>query len=229
MPVLSGRSNKKAMLATVLKYLEEERVCPHCKTELTLCHAPPVHVGDGLGWGSEYLFICLNDDCSLFAKGWEYIENQYGHVGSYRYMEIPGSKETYNMMVAGKGAFTGSIVDIEELKDQNERYQQEKKAVAALETCLAEKNLEPVLFLLLDEAANIKVRKEAAALLVPMNDLDCIEPLRNHTFRDTSLEQETNMAISAILTKHFLKECPFCAELIKARATVCKHCRKELP
>jgi len=216
------------MLSTVLKYLEEKHVCPHCKQELTLCHAPPIHVGDGLGWGSEYLFICLNNDCSLFAKGWEYIENQYGHVGSYRYMEIPGSKESYNMMVAGRDAFTGSIVDVEEMKRQNTRYQEEKKAVAALPSCVEEGNLEPVLFLLLDEAAHINVRKEAAAMLIPINDIDCIEPLRNHSFRDTSLEQEVNMAISAILSKNFLKECTYCTELIKARATVCKHCHKEL-
>jgi hypothetical protein len=216
------------MLSTVLKYLEEKHVCPHCKQELTLCHAPPIHVGDGLGWGSEYLFICLNNDCSLFANGWEYIENQYGHVGSYRYMEIPGSKESYNMMVAGRDAFTGSVVDVEAIKKQNKRYQQEKKAEAALPTCVEESNLEPVLFLLLDEAAHIKVRKKAASMLIPLNDTECIEPLRNHSFRDASLEQEVNMAISAILTKNFLKECPYCAELIKARATVCKHCHKEL-
>ncbi len=216
------------MLSTILKYLEEKHVCPHCKQELTLCHAPPIHVGDGLGWGSEYLFICLNNDCSLFANGWKYIENQYGHVGSYRYMEIPGSKESYNMMVAGRDAFTGSVVDVEEIKKQNKRYQQEKKAEAELPTCVEEGKLEPVLFLLLDEAAHIKVRKKAASMLIPLNDTECIEPLRNHEFRDASLEQEVNMAISAILTKHFLKECPYCAELIKARAKVCKHCQKEL-
>ena len=216
------------MLSTILKYLDEKRACPHCKEELSLCHAPPVHVGDGLGWGSEYLFICLNDECSLFARGWEHIENQYGHVGSYRHMEIPGGTETYNMMVVGKGAFTGSVVDIDAIKRQNTRYKEEKEAVAALATCLEDKNLQPVLALLLDESANINSRKQAAALLVPLNDINCIEPLRNHVFRDTSFEQETNMAINAILTKNFLKECPFCAELIKARATVCKHCQKEL-
>ena len=132
------------------------------------------------------------------------------------------------MMVAGKGAFTGSVVDVEAIKKQNARYQQEKKAVAALDSCVEEKNLEPVLFLILDEAANIQDRKKAASLLIPLNDLDCIEPLRNHSFKDTSLEQEIKMAISAILTKHFQKECPYCFELIKARATVCKHCQKEL-
>jgi hypothetical protein len=215
------------MLSMVLEYMEEDRSCPHCNTELTLCHAPPVHVGDGLGWGSEYLFICLNDECSLFANGWQHIENQYGHVGSYRHMEIPDSEEKYNMMVAGAGAFTGSIVDIDEIKNKNERYVKEKEAVAALDSCVEQDNIEPVLYLLLDEAANINDRKRAAILLKSFNDLGCIEPLRSHTYRNTGLEQEINMTLIVLLRKNFKKECPFCAELIKERATVCKHCRKE--
>ncbi|MCI5157820.1 MAG: zinc ribbon domain-containing protein, partial [Candidatus Electrothrix sp. AUS1_2] len=174
------------------------------------------------------VFICLNDECSLFVKGWEHIENQYGHVGSYRHMEIPNSTESYNMMVAGKAAFTGSIVDVEALKRQNARYQAEKKAVAELDTCVATKNLEPVLFLLTDNAANISDRKRAASLLVELNDLSCIDPLRDHDFTDTQLEQDINLAIHKILVDHFLRECPYCAELIKARAKLCKHCGKEL-
>lgn len=216
------------MLNRALKYLEEKHTCPHCKTELTLCHAPPVHVGDGLGWGSEFLFICLNDECSLFVKGWEYIENQYGHVGSYRYMEIPDSNESYNMMVAGKDAFTGSIVDVEELKAKNKRYQQEKKAVAALDTCVEKGDLDSVLFLILDDHVRKEDRKRAVELLVELDDINCVEPLRNKEFRDTDIEQSVNMAIHTLLSKHFLKECPYCAELIKSRATVCKHCQKEL-
>jgi hypothetical protein len=216
------------MLATVLKFLEEKHVCPHCKQELTLCYAPPIHVGDGLGWGSEYLFICLNNDCPLYVSGWKNIEQNYGHVGSYRYMRIPDSNESFTMMVAGQDAFTGSIVDVEEIKKQDERYRREKEAIAKLGSCVAEKNLEPVLFLLLDNHANLEIRKRAADLLVSLNDLDCIEPLRNHDFRDSNLEQNVNMAISTILAHHFMKECPHCAELIKSRASLCKHCHKEL-
>lgn len=216
------------MLERALKYLKEQHTCPHCKKELTLCHAPPVHVGDGLGWGSEFLFICLNDECSLYVNGWEYIDNQFGHVGSYRHMEIPNSNESYNMMVAGSGAFTGSVVDIEEIKRQNKRYQQEKEAVAALDTCIEDENLDPVLFLLLDKYVAIDDRKRAADLLAPLNNLDCIEPLRNFDFKDSHLEQVINMSIKEILDKHFLRECPYCAELVKARAKVCKHCRKDL-
>jgi hypothetical protein len=218
----------RIMLSTVLQYIEEEHACPHCSRTLTLCHAPSVHVGDGLGWGSEYLFICLNDECSLFANGWDYIANQYGHVGSYRHMEVPNSKEHYNMMVVGKEAFTGSIVDIEAIKRQNVGYQRQQEALAALDHCVERGELESVLTVLLDESARVDDRKRAAQLLVPLNDIACIDPLRNHTFRDGYLEQEVNLAINTLLAAHFLKECPFCAELIKARANVCKHCQRQL-
>jgi hypothetical protein len=187
-----------------------------------------MHVGDGLGWGSEYLFVCLNDECPLFTNGWEFIENQYGHVGSYRYMELPDSTESYNMMVAGKAAFTGSIVDVEEMKRQNARYQKEKEAVAQLDTCVEAGDISPVMFLLTDNAADIHDRRRAASLLTEFNDISCIEPLRNYNFTDTDLEQEINMAISRVLASHYLRECPYCAELIKARAKICKHCSKEL-
>lgn len=216
------------MLSTLLKCIEEKRCCPHCSGPLSLCHAPSVHVGDGLGWGSEYLFICLNDTCSLFVNGWDYIANQYGHVGSYRHMEIPNSKETYNMMVVGKEAFTGSIIDIEDVKGQSERYQLQQEAMAALDTCVAEKRMAPPLTILLDDSVRIEDRKRAANLLVELNDVGCIEPLRNHSFSDPHLEQEVNLAVRKVLTSNFLKECPYCAELIKTRATVCKHCQRDL-
>lgn len=209
-------------------YLDEKLYCPHCNTQLSLCHSPPVHVGDGLGWGSEYLFICLNNDCPLFVNGWKYIENNYGHVGSYRYMRLPDSKEEYNMMVAGKDAFTGSVVDPEAVKMQNERYRKQKDAIAQLGSCVEESNLAPVLYLLLDNHAALADRNRAAECLAKINDPQCVEPLRNHDFRDSQLEQTVNMAITSILASNFLKECPFCKELVKKRAELCKHCQKEL-
>ena len=216
------------MYERIEKLLEEKYICPHCDSELTLCNAPPVHVGDGLGWGSEAMFICLSDTCSLFLNGWDSVEANYGHHASYRYMELPGSKEGNIMMVGNKDAFKASVIDIKEIKKQNVRYKQEKEAVAQLDTCVDQKNLEPVLFLILDEAANQSDRKRAVSLLKELNNLDCIEPIRNHTFRDTSLEQECNMIIQQLLKENFLKECPYCAEIIKLRAKKCKHCKEDV-
>ncbi len=216
------------MYEKIEKLLKQEYLCPHCESKLTLCNVPPVHVGDGLGWGSEYLYICLNNDCPLFVKGWANIENNYGHVGSYRYMRLPDSNESYNMMVAGKDAFTGSIIDLEEIKKQDKRYHERKEAVASLDTCVEEKNIQPALYVLLDKASNTENRKKAIKVLGELNDPACIDALRNHDFEDSHMEQDVNMTISGILSSNFLKECPFCAELIKVRALVCKHCQKEL-
>ena len=210
------------------RYFDDIPVCPHCDVSLSCCEAPQVHVGDGLGWGSEVLYICLNDECSLFVNGWAQIEEKYGHNSSYRYMQLPGSKESNLMMVGSEDAFKGSVIDLEAVEAQNVRFKKEKKALAALETAIENKNLEPALHLILDEAAAIEGRQKAISKLVSINDLTCIDPIRNHTFRDTSLETECIMAIRQLLKANFKKECPYCYELIKLQAKVCMHCKKEL-
>jgi len=211
-----------------LSILDEEHICPDCQARMTACEAPPVHVGDGLGWGSEVLFICLNNDCPTFSNGWKKIDVNYGHKGTFRNMQLPGSKELNVMMVASEMAFTGSIIDPEQIKNQNVRYTKEKEAFAALDTCLAEKDITPVMTLILDEAATPARRKQAVEMLVLFNDLSCIDPIRNHTFKQTEFEQATNLIIIKLLKDNNQKECPFCAELIKAQAKKCMHCKSDL-
>ncbi len=216
------------MFTRNLNYLDEVHTCPSCQTRMSCCEAPPVHVGDGLGWGSEVLFICLNNECPTFKNGWQHIELQYGHKGSYRCMELPGSKERNVMMVASEYAFTGSVIDVEAVKKQNARFIKEQEALAALDACVATHDLTPVMTLILDESAALSNRQKAVSCLRQMNDLSCIDAIRNHTFRDTSLTQECDMIIHDILQSHFKKECPHCAELIKAQAHKCMHCQTEL-
>ena len=216
------------MVSQNYSYLEEEHICPHCNQKMSCCEAPAVHVGDGLGWGSDVLFICLNDYCSLFLKGWDHIEGQFGHHASYRYMELPGSKESNVMMVGNKDAFKGSVVDPEAIKNQNQRYREEKEAVKAFETCVEEQNLEPVLKVLLDEAAKKENREKALTYLLKLNDVNCIDPIRNHTYRDAKFEQGIKMAAMQILKNNFKKECPACLEIVKAQAKKCMHCGADL-
>lgn len=216
------------MIKDYTRYMEEVHTCPHCDQKMFCCEAPPVHIGDGLGWGSEILFICLNDYCSLFLKGWENIEQKYGHHASYRYMELPDSKEGNVMMVGNADAFKASVIDPIELKKQNERFRTEQEAVKKLATCVADQNIEPVLTLILDEGADVRNRKSAIDLLAAVNDLSCIDPIRNHSFRDTSLEMACNQAIAALLQQNYKKECPHCGNLVKMQAKKCMHCKEDL-
>lgn len=213
---------------TNLSYLDEVKFCPHCKEELSCCEAPPIHIGDGLGWGSEILFICLNDSCSVFLKGWDQIEAQYGHHSSYRYMELPDSKEKNYMMVGNVDAFKACVINKDDLRAQNKEYQKIKLAKEQLKTCVAEKNIEPVLVLLLSEGAGKKAREEAASYIAAINNFDCIDPLRNHKFRDPALEHWVNKGIKLMLKNNFKKECPYCFEVIKTQAVKCMHCKEDL-
>jgi len=210
-----------------LKHAEEEHYCPHCEKKLSCCAAPPMHVGDGLGWGSEIFFICLNDECSLYSNGWQHIEDQYGQIASYRYMILPGEKKGTPMMVGSGIAFTGSELDVKGLKENSDRYKREQEALKQLETCVQDKLLQPIICLIVDEEANLEGRQLACVKLEELADIACIDPIRNHTFRHTEIQQQANIAISNILKKTFQKECPDCSEIIKAKAKVCKHCGKE--
>ncbi|MDF1614771.1 zinc ribbon domain-containing protein [Desulfurivibrio dismutans] len=207
-----------------LRLAQEEHYCPHCRQQLSCCQAPPFHVGDGLGWGSDILFICLNDECSLYVKSWQEFEDRYGHAASCRYILCPGNEKGEAMMVGGQQAFKGLEVNIEALQQQNQRHAREKEAAAKLDGCVEAGDLAPVIYLLTDEHADLAIRKQACELLAQFQDLSCLDPLRNHKFRNPELEQEVNLAIGTMLKAMYKKECPNCAEIIKSQAPTCKHC-----
>ena len=137
------------------------------------------------------MFVCLNDECPLFVNSWEQFEEMYGHSASCRYILLPGESKGSAMMVGSKEAFTGCIVDPEEFKKQNLRYGKIKDAVAQLADCVEKKNLEPVLYLILEEHADVEDRKKACELLPAINDLSCIDAIRNHHFRHTEIELDS--------------------------------------
>jgi hypothetical protein len=61
-----------------------------------------------------------------------------------------------------------------------------------------------------------------------IGEVEAIEPLRNAKFGNQLVQKEVDGAISKIHKRYFTRECPFCAEIIKKRAKVCKHCQKEV-
>jgi len=62
-----------------------------------------------------------------------------------------------------------------------------------------------------------------------LGDADAAEHLINHKFPTPVLQEGVQNAIDQLHGRHYTRECPFCAEIIKKRAKLCKHCNKEVP
>jgi hypothetical protein len=68
--------------------VKEAPACPHCKTEMEKLDARD------LEWGLPYLWVCYNDKCAFFTKGWQHMMENYGQLTSYRFMIEPDSGNT---------------------------------------------------------------------------------------------------------------------------------------
>lgn len=54
-------------------------VCPHCGQEMKKWRVPVNST-----WPYEFFYICFNDDCSYFIKGWEHMWEKQKTKASYR-------------------------------------------------------------------------------------------------------------------------------------------------
>jgi len=52
---------------------------------------PLINFSDGLGWGAPFLWMCVNDDCPVFNKGFTHTLNNYGQTTSMRVVVEPDS------------------------------------------------------------------------------------------------------------------------------------------
>ena len=101
------------------KILESDKPdCPHCGEEMTLWEVPPINFGDGLGWGTPYLYVCFNDDCDFYKEGWNWMEKQFGQHASYRFMINPSSGASSQIPVWSDKATREMIVEENEVNEE---------------------------------------------------------------------------------------------------------------
>jgi hypothetical protein len=208
---------------------QETPVCPHCGKEMVIWECPPVNFSDGLGWGTPYLYVCFNDDCPLYLEGWQNIMEHYAGMASYRCLCDPMSGKMDSMVVYSRDGGKGYIIDEEVKAKEKARESAEKEGLEKLTTLYEARDVNAILTLLLADDTPPKVQLKASEMMGEIGELDVIEPIRNHSFKNDLIREKVEESIGLIHERNYTKECPFCAEIIKARAVVCKHCNKDLP
>ena len=208
--------------------LEEKAVCPHCGHKLNKWSTPTFNFADGLGWCSTFLYICFNDECTFFKNSWKHMSDTYGQEMGYRFMLHPDSGEASSLPCGSKYAMKGDIID--EIKEAQEKADLEarKKAFQALTDYYISKDVDSLLKVLMDEEGFGSVRVKAAEHLGEIGELRAAEPLSNYRCTNEVIQKKIAESVQKIHKKNFTMECPYCAEIIKIRAKVCKHCGKEL-
>lgn len=211
------------------KYIRMDKPhCPHCEKAMTLWEVPPINFSDGLGWGTPYLFICFNDECPSYRQGWDHLEKTMETPASYRCINEPGQKNFEYMPVFSPIGATGGKLDDATLLEAEAQKELLKQTFSVLTEYYISKDWDEILKILLDARIPPKARLKAAEMVGELGDAEAVEHLINHKFPTPVLQEGVNKAIEQLHERHYTRECPYCAEIIKQRASVCKHCSKEV-
>jgi hypothetical protein len=149
-------------------------------------------------------------------------------MASYRRMCYPGTDQYELMPVFSPVGGTGQIIDDQVLLQEETLKQAIKKGFSILAQCYVEKDAETALRIVLDPTEPARVRLKAAEMLGDIGDLEAVDPLRNLNVGNQLIEEQLEKSIKQIHERFYTRECPFCAEIIKKKAKVCKHCSKEV-
>jgi len=94
--------------------MEDTRpTCPHCESRLKKWLVP-----DGASWDEEFFFVCFNDECPYYKKGWEWMMEQYSQNASYRFTINPTTGASSMIPVWSDTATREMIVEDDEGGDQ---------------------------------------------------------------------------------------------------------------
>jgi hypothetical protein len=88
---------------------DPSRTCPHCGSKLKTWRVP-----DEATWVEEFFYVCFNDDCPYYKKGWDWMMEQYNQKASYRYALNPDTGEALMIPVWSDVATREMIVEDEE-------------------------------------------------------------------------------------------------------------------
>ncbi|WP_130470204.1 hypothetical protein [Candidatus Magnetaquicoccus inordinatus] len=87
-----------------------ERACRHCGQPMSKWLATHNDWGDGMGFCTDIMLVCFNDECPIYVKGWNTLYDKYRKVGSVRHFYNPDDGFQGVLPVGHKDALRGDIV-----------------------------------------------------------------------------------------------------------------------
>jgi hypothetical protein len=69
------------------KEIKDTMSCPYCDDRLLKWQVPDNPFGQT--WDNDFMYICFNDECPYYVRGWDFMCNNGNHGVSYRLMYNP--------------------------------------------------------------------------------------------------------------------------------------------
>ena len=84
---------------------KETPSCPHCGNVMQKMEMP-----SEAGYDSPFMWVCFNDECPYFVRGWNWMLEHYQVKASYRHRLDPATGETGPLPVWSREALRNGIM-----------------------------------------------------------------------------------------------------------------------
>lgn len=81
-------------------------VCPHCGASMRRMQVPPL-----ANFESPWIWVCFNDECGYFRRGWDWMWSHYRAHASYRHKIDPFTGESGPLPVWSENALKANLLD----------------------------------------------------------------------------------------------------------------------